>query len=176
MSVTISESGMSFGPYPEEDCFQIEQSRLYERIKTGVQMAEFAVIRRRPSTPVTIWLIEAKSSAPNPDNPGNPGDFQKYIAEIHQKMANGLQVLFAAWLARHPEAESELPAGFQAARLDTLPIHCVLVINRHQKAWLQKVQEALSRSLGPVIKTMGLPPGGVSVINDDMARSRGLIS
>ena len=107
MSVTVVESGMSFGPYPDDDFFQVEQSALYARIRTGVQMAEFALIRRRPEKPVTIWLIEAKSSAPNPANPHSAKDFQNYIAEIHQKMHNGLQVLFAAWLARHPEAQTE---------------------------------------------------------------------
>lgn len=176
MSVTIIESGMSFGPYPADDCFQVEQSQLYARIKTGVQMVEFAVIRRRPGKPVTIFLIEAKSSAPNPANPQSAKDFQIYIAEIHQKMHNGLQVLFAAWLARHPEAKTELPPGFHAVRFDALPIECVLVINGHQKTWLPPLQDALKRSLGLVIKTLGLPANGVSVINDVMARKYGLIS
>ena len=176
MSVTIAESGMSFGPYPDDDCFQIEKSQLYARIKTGVHMAEFAVIRRRPAKPVTIFLIEAKSSAPNPGNLQSTKDFQNYIAEIHQKMHNGLQVLFSAWLARHPEAQAELPPGFHAVRFDALPIECVLVINGHQKAWLPPVQDALKRSLGLVIKTLGLPANGISVINDVMAKKYGLIS
>ena len=119
MSVTIVESGMSFGPYPVDDCFQVEQSQIYARIKAGVQMAEFAVIRRRQAKPVAIFLIEAKSSAPNPGNPQSAKDFQNYIAEIRQKMHNGLQVLFSAWLARHPEAQTELPPGFHAVSRDT---------------------------------------------------------
>lgn len=176
MSVTIVESGMSFGPYPDDDCFQVEKSQLYARIEDGVKIAEFAVIRRRPAKPVTIFLIEAKSSAPNPGNPQSAKAFQDYIAEVHQKMHNGLQVLFAAWLARHPEAQTELPPGFQAVRFDALPIECVLVINGHQKTWLPPVQDALKRSLALVIKTLGLPANGVSVINDEMARNYGLIS
>jgi len=151
MSLVITESGMNFGPYAPEDCFWLEQSRLYERIKTGVPMIEFAFIRRHPSKSAEIWLIEAKSSSPSPKN---PGDLKNYIAEIDQKMRNGLQVLYAAWLARHPEAHSELPSGFQTARLEALPIRCVLVIHGHPKAWLAPVQDALSASLKLFTKTM----------------------
>ncbi|MBX9832940.1 MAG: hypothetical protein K2X78_07835, partial [Burkholderiaceae bacterium] len=61
-------------------------------------------------------------------------------------------------------------------RFDALPIECVLVINGHQKTWLPPVQDALKRSLALVIKTLGLPANGVSVINDEMARNYGLIS
>lgn len=172
MTVTIVESGMSFGPYATDDCFQVEQSALYARIKTNVPMVEFAILRRQRVHGESVWLIEAKSSAPKP---GNKIDFKKYVEEIHLKIVNALQVLFACWLTRHPEAAGELPVNFLANRVSALPIKCVLVIHGHEKSWLSPIQEALQTSLSAAVKTLGLSSNDVVVINHEMAKNFGLI-
>lgn len=38
--ITIEESGMSFGPYADTHCFQIENSALHNSVQPGVQIAE----------------------------------------------------------------------------------------------------------------------------------------
>lgn len=171
MSKTINESGMSFGPYPDDDCFEIESSALYRRIEDGVKMVEFALVRRPVGKPVSVWLVEAKRSSPRPET---QPDFEHFVDEIRQKLSNGLQTLFAARLKRHPEASTELPAGFRALSLKE-EMRLVLVINGHQEAWLIPIQEALRLALQTVIKTFGLGPMSVAVLNDEMARSKGLI-
>lgn len=172
MSKTINESGMSFGPYADNDCFEIESSALYRRIEVGVKMVEFALIRRSAAKPVSVWLVEAKKSSPRPET---QPDFDSFVDEIRQKLCNGLQTLFAARLERHPEASTELPLGFRALSLKE-EVRLVLVINGHQDAWLVPIQEALSLALKTVIQTFGLGPTSVIVLNDEMARSKGLIA
>jgi hypothetical protein len=39
MRVTIKESGMSFGPFLEAQCFQIEKSNIYTKLQNGCQIA-----------------------------------------------------------------------------------------------------------------------------------------
>lgn len=172
MSRTIAESGMHFGPYPDDDCFEIEGSKLYQRIQSGVMMCEFALIRRPNGKPVSIWLVEAKSSSPRPATQPN---FDEFIDEIRQKLCNGLQAVVAACLQRHPEAADELPAGFRALSLRE-DWRLVLVINGHRESWLEPLQNALNISLQVVVKSFGLPANAVAVINDVKARQLGLIT
>lgn len=172
MTKTINESGMSFGPYPDDDCFEIEKSAIYHRIQDGVMMAEFALIRRPNLKPATIWLVEAKSSSPKP---ATQPDFNKFIEEIRQKLSNALQALVAARLGRHAEAEIELPAGFKALSLQE-DWKLVLVIRGHQEAWLPPVNDALRTALHTLVKTFGLGPMCIAVLNDEMARNKKLIA
>lgn len=171
MSKIIIESGMRFGPYPDDDCFELEKSAIYQRVQHGVMMAEFALIRRKPDQPSTVWLIEAKSSSPQPDTQPN---FDQFIEEIRQKLSNALQMLIAAQLKRHPEAETDLPHGFQQLTLQE-DWKLVLVIRGHHDAWLIPIQDALKQSLSVLLKTFGLKPTSVAVINDSKAMSLHLI-
>ncbi len=51
MTITIVESGMRFGPYAKDDCFQLESCKLYQRIQKNTQIAEFALMRREVGKP-----------------------------------------------------------------------------------------------------------------------------
>lgn len=172
MSKIIIESGMRFGPYPDDDCFELEKSAIYQRIRHGVMMAELALIRRRPNQQPIVWLVEAKSSSPQP---GTQPKFDQFIEEIRQKLSNALQMLIAAQLNRHPDAETDLPRGFQQLTLQE-DWKLVLVIRGHSEAWLPPIQDALKQSLNVLLKTFGLRPTSVAVINDVKAMSLHLIS
>lgn len=171
MSKTITESGMTFGPYPDEDCFELEQSIIYKRVQQGVMMAEFALIRHSEGKPSAIWLVEAKSSAPRRENQPR---FDQYIDEIRQKLTNALHLIIAARLTRHPAGIAALPAGFQVLTLQN-EFKLVLVINNFQDAWLPPLQDALSKAFTVLCKTFALKPTSVAVINDQMARAYRLI-
>ncbi|WP_157314084.1 hypothetical protein [Chitinibacter sp. GC72] len=171
MTKTIIESGMNFGPYPDDDCFELEKSAIYLRIQQGVMMAEFALIRHSPNKPSVIWLVEAKRSSPRP---GDQVKFDNFIDEIRQKLTNALHMVIAARLNRHPEAAGDLPLGFNALNLQE-EFKLVLVINGHQMAWLPPLQDALRAALSTLCKTFGLKPTSVAVINDQLAQSHGLI-
>ena len=62
---TIEESGMTFGAFPNnyfDTLFDIEESKLYQSMaKDGVKSAEFLLRQKGKDS---IWIVEAKSSAP----------------------------------------------------------------------------------------------------------------
>ena len=169
--MTVSESGLIFGPFPGGDCFLSEQSELYQRIQHGVAICEFALIRQRQDS-TRVWLVEAKSSSPRPDNGVR---FNEYIDEIKQKLSNALVLLLAALLDRHTQGRSTLPLAFQNLT-HREEFRLILVINGHSDAWLVPVQEALQVALRPLVRTFGLPGSAVIVLNEQTARLHGLVA
>lgn len=163
---------MTFGPYLQGTCFRIEQSAAYRALQEGVPMAEFLLLRAQASPP-SVWIVEAKSSSPRPET--QPA-FDEFIGEIRDKLANALGLGIAAILKRHPLADEELPAAFQALDLTSTGFKLVLVIHGHQKKWLPPMQDALRRALRATTKTWALGPNTVAVINEAGAKWHRLIS
>jgi hypothetical protein len=173
MTIQIIESGMTFGSYPSERCFNIEKSTLYKGLGDGIKIAEFALLRpTSTSGATTVWLIEAKSSSPRPETQPN---FDEFISEIVEKMSNTLHILVAALLNRHPDT-AELSDDFKSLDLKMTIFKCVLVINGHKEEWLTLLQDALNEALKPLVKTMALGSQAVAVINEVKAKERGIIS
>jgi len=166
----ISESGMTFGPYPEGHCFYIEKSQTYQKIKEGVKIAEFLLLHSQDES--IVWIVEAKQSSPRPENQPN---FDAFILEIQEKLTNALTLSVATCLKRHSTYE-ELPNSFQTLDLKKASFRLILVINGHPEEWLPPLQDALKKALKPTIKTWNLSATSVVVLNDKMARSQGLIS
>jgi len=135
-------------------------------------MAEFALLRhsRGADRPPAVWLVEAKSSSPQPETQPN---FEQFIDEIRQKLINALHLVLAATLHRHPEAAGDLPAGFAALTLRE-DFKLVLVIKGHPQAWLEPLQNAMRQAFKSLIKTMGLTPMSIIVMNDAIAHDYGL--
>lgn len=167
----ITESGMTFGPYPAGQCFYIEKSACYEKVQEGVQMAEFLLLKQQQQGP-TVWVVEAKSSSPRPETQPN---FAEFIDEIRSKLTNGFLLAVAARLQRHPAAENELPDAFKTLNLRAQGFRFVLVINGHKQEWLVPLQSALVQALKPVVKTWALPATSVVVLNHELAQKYGLI-
>ena len=165
------ESGMSFGPYPDGHCFRVEKSDIYNKLGQGVKMAEFLLFRKNSQLP-TIWIVEAKSSSPRPEILPN---FDEFIHEIQEKLVNALTLGVAACLKRHESADADLPELFKQLNLKTVDFKLVLVINGHQDAWCQPVQDALKKALRSTVKTWKLSVNSVTVINEKKARKHGLI-
>lgn len=170
---TIIESGMRFGPFAQGTCLYVEKSRCYEAIQQDVQMAEFLLLRALPDKIPVIWIVEAKSSSPRP---GTAPNFDQFIDDIRAKLTNGFLLGASMLLRRHDEAADELPEGFKGLDLRTLDFRFVLVIKGHKDEWLMPLASALSLALKPVIKAWAIDPHSVIVLNDEMARRRGLIS
>ena len=57
----ITESGMKFGKFKEENLFYIEESNVYKTIGTSVKTVEFIAIKDDD-----IILLEAKTGCPQP--------------------------------------------------------------------------------------------------------------
>jgi len=168
MSISIEESGMIFGPFPEAHVFPIEKSVIFTQLGKGLKVAEFVLLRDFAGRPREAWVIEAKSSAPK--------ELTDYVEDIRQKFTNSVQLTFASCLKRHQNSVDLLPADFLNLDLENCSFKCILVIRNFPKEWMDPLQKALSKQMNSLIKTMCLKPGSVVVINDEMARQRNLIT
>lgn len=175
--ITITESEMRFGPFAQDECFYVEGSKVYEAMKKdGVKMAEFLLLRANDSTSnnnPAIWIVEAKSSAPDPRN--SQERFERFIDGIAQKLVNALSLGLACVLGRHPQAKPELPCAFKKLRLDQVQVKFVLVMKDHPGKTLPPLKKALEKALRPTIKTWAFAPTSVTVLNKELAREHGLI-
>ena len=172
-NIDFTESGMKFGPYHSSLFFHIEESETYKRVKEGVQIAEFLLLRLPSGKTPSIWIVEAKSSSPRPETQPK---FEEFITEIHDKLCNTLSLGLAAVLRRHPATYSELPESYRNLDLSTVDFRLVLVINGHQNEWLPPLQEALEKSLLPTVKTWAMSVPAVIVINEVLAEKYGLVN
>ncbi|MEO5363423.1 MAG: hypothetical protein H7838_07345 [Magnetococcus sp. DMHC-8] len=167
-TTAIMESGMTFGPYPAGHCWHIEKSRVYASNQQGVKMAEFLLLRDN-----AIWIVEAKSSSPRPEGRQS---FDRFLHEMQQVMHNALWLFLGVRLGRHgPEALGDLPVAFQSVNLATIGFKLVLVINGHKPEWLLRLRNSLACRLMANMRALGLQESTIFVLNDAMARQKGLI-
>jgi hypothetical protein len=170
--VTVVESGLTFGPFPDPDCYVVERSGLCDSLQPGVKMVEFIVLRPTSNGGRAAWCVEAKTSIAHPINTRDK--FAVQIQAIGEKMRNALLVLLAIHVGRHPSYAHEVPAGFCTLDLRSDSVRFVLVINGYPREWLQPIQDALAQTMEPIRRTFGLPPTSVAVLNDSGARRFGL--
>ncbi len=176
--ITIPESGMTFGPFADTHCFKIENSPLHQSAQPGIQIAEFILVRDgKEAEPQQVWIVEAKSSAPNPKSniPDTDKKLAAYIEDIRDKLLNALTLGITARLGRHAKAGQTLPAAFAQIPVDQAVFRLILVIKGHEKMWLPPLKDALERALRVTARTWDLGASSVVVLNDSMARSHGLI-
>ena len=164
---------MVFGPFAEGHCFRVEESQTYLAIQDNVKIAEFLLLRPRENAPPVVWIVEAKQSSPRKESQPN---FDEFIGEIRDKLANAFAVGVASILKRHPAAESELSDPFKSLDLSVAQFRLVLVINGHHKSWLPPLQDAVRIALHGTVQTWALGPNSVVVINEVIAKERGLTS
>lgn len=169
---SIQESGMTFGPFNNGQCFHIEKSRVYANIQQGVKIAEFLLLKIKNRDHPVVWIVEAKSSTPRPETQPN---FDDFIAEIREKFVNALSLGLASCLKRHQQADNELPDQFKTLNLSLTDVKFVLVINGHQESWLPPVQDALRKALHATVKTWAFSPPSIVVLNEHLAKQHGLI-
>jgi len=175
-TVVIKESGMEFGPFDEEVFFHIEKSGLYQHVNSGggVSAAEFLLLRcKTPSSAEasSLWVVEAKSSSPRPESNIR---FREFIEEIKSKLHDSLCLAIAALMGRHA-SRCDLPERFHEQDWSSIGIKLVLVINGHDKKWLEPVSDALQKTFKPIAMIWGFSSGDVVVINDEMGVRHGLV-
>ncbi len=161
----INESGMQFGDYPDNHVFYIEKSEEYNRIKGyGVKIVEFALLNKSK-----LLLVEAKSSAPNPESKDTPERFGEYISDIAEKMRNSLDLYL------HQLVQKKLSEELTNTDYYNTVIVCVLIIKNQQKEWIPPVQEALSKEILKHIRMNIIWKCKVIVINEEQAVSQKLV-
>lgn len=168
--IKVEESGMTFGPFHEDQFFHIEKSVIYGEIQNQVKMVEFVLLKQNRDFG-QIWLVEAKQSSPHP---GNLEDWEAYLGELKEKFENGLCLFIALCLKRHIDQDFHEP--MRTVNLKKIQFKITLVIKDHKIEWLPPLKDAIQQKLLPFCRSFNLKFNPVLVLNDQMAREKGLIT
>ncbi len=160
---TICESGMRFGPFADDQVFQIETSTLYHNIGGGVRTVEFLLT----TEPESLLFLEAKSSSPKPSNE-SPENFDRFIQEISEKFMHSFNLYYSAILKRH-ESSNDIPDRFKHLDNGVVKIKFCLVIKGHAIDWLSPIRDALLRQMSSHITIW---KSQIAVLNDQLAKDR----
>ena len=172
MMKLINESGMKFGPYPEEDLFQIEKSTQYTSrlMSKGIKSCEFIIRRGK-----RILFVEAKTSNPKSIDGDGPVEkkinYESYIDDIVTKMRESLDIYFSILLKK--SNQDDVGSNLRCANLNDREIRFVLVIKNAKKEWLPPLQEKLQKQLSHCNRIW---KADTFVINEEMALEKGLVS
>lgn len=168
----IEESGMSFLT-DEGNSYYVETSEIFNKIKAkGVKICEYVELKGNK-----IIFVEAKTSAPNPQSNAADGNekFENYIQSICAKFVNAATILVAGVFKRRVDIRSDIPKTYTASKLQQWEYRCLLVIKGHRREWLPPVQDALNREFSRNPFWNIWSNFSVQVINEEIARNRGII-
>ena len=161
--VTFEESGMTFS-FDENAIFYIERSQRFNRIE-GAKPCECVVQHNGK-----VYLIEAKSSSPQPQNADS---FLTFAEDIAQKFTDSYTYYCAAHQKR--QQPDFVPQGLQSTPLARQDYEFYLIINGHKKEWLPSVLDQLKMTMKKALKLWGFDDACVKVLNEQGALSKGLI-
>lgn len=160
------ESGMTFGPFPDDDIFRIEESKLLKQC-TGSKTVEF-IWKKRDTL---MMFVEAKSSSPI-NRAGNEDNYRRFIDEIKHKFVDSFNFLMAGLYERRSGHE-EIPVGIKTVDYKKVHFRFVLIIKGHKSTWLSP----LKRELETVLKEhRNIWNSEVIVLNDITAREEKFIT
>ncbi len=174
----IIESGMTFGPFPAGHCFYIEKSQTLKKINKharkgeGIRIAEFLLLKKRNNRTI-VSIIEAKTSSPQPQG---GIDYDGYINEIKEKLANSLVLFISLYLQRYSIGNLELPGHFKQLEIANVHFEMILVVKNSKDDWLIPIHDDLKKALKPTINLWNLSPTSVKVFNEEGARAQQLVS
>lgn len=170
--ITLSESGLEFGPFDDDKCFPVERSNLYAGLGEGIKMVEFMLVRPGTNGVTNLLCVEAKTTMPQQ---GTQPRFDESFTEIRDKMLNALLLFLGARLGRHAGAADELPAEMRTLDPATAGVKFVLVVSHAEDHWLQPLQDKMTDVMRPIIKTFNTGPMSVAVLDVARARKQRLI-
>jgi len=159
------ESGVTFGPYEEEDCYLIEKSTVVSKL-SGIKIAEFVLSKEN-----SLFIVEAKSSIPRLTN---KEDSDRFFSEIHDKLLNTLTITFNGIVGRNDRVKGELPANIKLIRIDKVDVSLLLVIPDVPMEQLPPMTDKIRSVMRLVMKTWGIKDFQVLVLNKDLLTKHGL--
>lgn len=163
---TFEESGMTFGPFPDEKVFGIEKSRMFNRCN-NIKPVEFIYHKSR----YMLMFIEAKSSSAI-DREGNEDNYKAFIEEILQKFEDSFNLYMAGILERKSGHE-DISLELKNADYQKMNFRFVLVIKGHEESWLPPLKLEFEKRMK---RFRAIWNSEVVVLNDSMAREYRLIS
>lgn len=169
----ITESGMNFGKFEDEDVFHIENSKIYKDLGTGIKTVEF-VLRYNENS---VIFLEAKKSCPNVANRYESEEkeqsFEEYYASITDKFVDSLQIYLAALMGKY-EDTSDLGRKLQnVTSMQDIQLKFILVVkNAEDISWLAGPLAELRARLLKMRKIWNIE---IAVLNEELAAEHKLI-
>ena len=161
----IFESGMTFGDFDKDDCFNIEKYELYKKSLShlGFKTVEFVLYRHDK-----LLFVEAKPSLRTEVN-GNR--FSDEVADISQKFMDALQIVCGLWHGGRKD-KAKLPQSFSQFHKNGKGIVFVLVVKDGKKKDLLTTSRAISRQL---LRENRLWRFDIKVLNEELAKNEKLV-
>jgi len=164
-------SGMQFSDFGEDNCFLIEDSRLYQKslAHLGYKTVEF-VMYKENGEPKSgkLLFVEAKTTLRSLENKTR---FTDEINDISQKFIDALQIVCGVWHGARKE-KPNLPANFADFRENGKKIVFLLVVKKGDRNQLLAASEAISKRL---LKESRLWNFDVKVIDEQIAQQENLV-
>lgn len=168
--ITISESGLTFGPFSPDDLIWLEQSPIDLGLPDshGVKMAEFAWVKISGARRMT-YVVEAQNTFPRPANS------RAAIQELKEKFSNAMALIAALKVGLHAVHQSALPTSFDAYSMADLGHQLVLVIPDIPSEQCEGVRVLLEKGLRSITCLWALNDPAIVVMNRQIAIRQGLI-
>ena len=139
-------SGMKFRDFGDDNCFRIEESRLYQKSLQhhGFKMVEFVTLRNaeQPEDSKLVF-VEAKTTLRQESAKAR---FEEEISDIAQKFIDALQFICGVWHGGRKN-KTTLPANFAKFRENGSKIVFVLVVKNIEETNLRRVKSAILEKL-----------------------------
>lgn len=132
---------MVFGDFEEERIFEIEKSKLHNKIGNGIKVVEFVFLRNENE----LNFIEAKSSSPRPTKE-NIIRFNEFIEEISDKFIHSFNLFYSVLLKRNKDY-GEMNNNFFELDNSKIKLKFILVIKGHEIEWLLPISDALKKKI-----------------------------
>ena len=165
--VSITESGVNFGDFSEEDLYKIEHSQGHLSLGEGFKMVEFTYLREQD-----LFVLEAKSSIPKAES---QPDYDNFWDEIFEKFENALLLQIMGFLKRNPSVEQELPNNHKSIQWQTTIINLRLVIPKVPTQYLPPITDKFRQRLSKIKKLWNIKDTNIFVLNEEKARAEGLL-
>lgn len=169
----IYESEMKFGSFSEMDLFEIEKSKLLNKLGKGIKSVEFILLNKKRN----IIFLEAKKTCPNENNmhqsEKKEEKFREYYDSIAEKFAESLQVYMASIVNRYDDQEE---VGENLRKIEDYHdkrIQLVLVIKEAGTEWLAGPKAILEEKLLTLRKIW---KAEIIVLNYELAKKYNLVN
>ncbi len=165
MSISIIESGMTFGRFAPSDVFEFE--KIINTMKLGQHVCKVEFIVRDVSGNAAIVFVEAKSSIPR--------ESDSFFADIRLKMIHALTIWFTAVCGRHAQLMNLIPHNLDKFEHLRLPIKMYLVIPNVPDQYLQPLSDKFRQFLTVDQKIWAIGHSDIQVLNEPRAIKYGLM-
>ncbi|MGI2910643.1 hypothetical protein [Vibrio alginolyticus] len=167
--VSITESGVIFGNFAPDNCYQIEHSQGHSSLGQGFKMVEFTFL-----TDQKLYVIEAKSSIPNPQT--DLSKYDEFWNEIFEKFENALLLQMMGYVRRNEHSANELPQNLKTMNWEQISIQLRLVIPKVPDGEaLNQITLKFRQRMLKLKKLWNINDAHIFVLNEGKARREGLL-